>query len=248
MEIGFEEAAFGCKKKLKIPRLVQCEHCQGTGAERGSLVDCDACKGKGQVRKQMNTFFGTFVQTTGCRKCDGLGKLAERKCKHCRDGVRQEDKELSIEIPGGVDSGSRIRVTGGGEGIGNGESGDLYLFIHIQPHEIFERNGYDVLLQYPISFSQAALGDTVEIPTLKDKIKIKIPAGTQSNTIFRLRGKGIKKLDDDDFGDQLVRVVVKTPVKMNRKQEELLHEFAKENKEKLKIEKGFFEKVKDVFV
>ncbi len=248
LEISFEEAAFGCEKKLKIPRLVKCEHCEGTGAEHGSLINCENCDGKGRVRKHVNTFFGSFMQVTTCRKCNGYGKLAEKKCRHCNEGVRQENKEIKIEIPGGVDSGSRIRVSGGGEAIGNGESGDLYIFIHVGQHEIFERNDVDIIVNYPISFSQAALGDAVEIPTLKDKIKIKIPAGTQSNTIFRLRGKGIKMLHDEGYGDELVRIIVKTPTKLSRKQEDLLSELAGESKEKLKIEKGFFEKVRDVFL
>jgi len=247
LEISFEEAAFGCEKQLKIPRLVKCEHCEGTGAD-GKLVDCENCNGKGQIRKHINTFFGSFMQVTTCRKCNGYGKLAEKKCRHCNEGVKQENKEIKIEIPGGVDSGSRIRVSGGGEAIGNGESGDLYIFIHVGQHEIFERNDIDIIVNYPISFSQAALGDAAEVPTLKDKIKIKIPAGTQSNTIFRLSGKGIKRLHDEGYGDELVRIIVKTPAKLNKKQEELLRELAGESKEKLKIEKGFFERVRDVFV
>src|SRR3989344_648701 len=246
IEISFEEAAFGVKKKIKIPKLVKCGKCDGTGAEHGNLVICNSCNGSGQVRKTNRTIFGVFTQVYTCRKCNGIGKLAEKKCRHCNNGLIQEDKEVTIQIPGGVDSGARLRLHGEGEGISNGEPGDLYIFLHVGQHEIFERKNYDIMLNYPISFSQAALGDNIEVPTLKEKVRIKIPAGTQSNTIFRLQGRGIKIMNDDGYGDELVRVVVKTPAKLNKRQEELLKELAKENKEQLKIEKGFFEKVKNV--
>lgn len=248
LEISFEEAAFGVDKKIRLPKLVECGKCRGTGAESGSLITCDNCNGAGQVRRATRTIFGTFTQISDCRKCNGHGQLAEKKCRHCHDGLVQENKEVTLHIPGGIESGSRLRIRGEGEGISRGPPGDLYVVVHVGQHEIFERKGFDILLNFPISFSQAALGDTIEVPTLKEKVKMKILAGCQTHTIFRLRGRGMKRLQDDGYGDELVRVIVKTPGKLSKKQEELLQELAKENKEKLKIEKGFFEKVKDVFL
>ena len=248
MEISFEEAAFGAKKKIRIPKLVKCDKCGGTGAEAGSMIVCDNCNGKGQVMKTRDAGFFRFKQVMPCRKCNGHGRLAEKKCRHCDNGVVQENKEIVINIPAGVDAGARLRVNGEGEGIGNGESGDLYVFLHVQGHNIFERGGEDIIVNFPISFSQAALGGNIDVPTLKEKVKIKLPAGTQSNTIFRLRGRGIKRLNREGYGDELVRIIVKTPARLNKKQEELLKELADESREELKIEKGFFEKVKEVFV
>ena len=245
LEISFEEAAFGTEKKIKIPRLIECDECGGTGAENKKTVKCSSCNGTGQIRKTTRTPFGMFSQVGVCKECEGSGETAKANCKSCRGtGLREDAKEVNIKIPAGVDNGNRLRINGKGEAIKNGESGDLYIFLTVRPHEIFEREGNNIHLNIPISFSQAALGDEITIPTLKEKIKIKISAGIQSGTILRLKDKGIENSYNN--GDQYIHVIVKTPSKLSSKQKKLLTELAKENKEKLRIEKGFFDKIKDI--
>jgi len=245
LEISFEEAAFGIQKKLKIPTLVSCKECNGTGAEHGNLKECDHCHGQGRIQRSV----GFFTQVTDCRKCNGHGSIAETDCTYCHgDGVVKETRQITVNIPGGIESGNRLRVPGAGEAIAHGEEGDLYVMVYVQPHKYFERNGADVHLTFPISFSKAALGGTLEVPTLEKSITIKIPPGTQNNTIFRLREKGTFQVHSRARGDQLVRIFVKTPTKLTKKQTELFEMLAKESKENFIPEKGFFEKVKDVFM
>ena len=246
LEISFEEAAFGIEKKIKIPRLINCTHCDGTGADKGQLIKCGHCNGTGQTRKTTRTPFGIFSHVASCRECDGYGEIAKSKCKECSGtGLIEDDKILTIKIPAGVENGNRIRISNAGEAIKNGRSGDLYIYLTVKPHEIFERKGSDIYLQMPLSFSQAALGDEIKIPTLKGSVKMNIPVGTQTGTTFRLKGKGIETSREQ--GDQYVQILVKTPTKLNAKQKKLLKEFAAENKETLKIEKGFFEKIIEGF-
>ncbi len=245
LEISFEEAAFGTEKKIKIPRLIECDKCEGTGAENKETERCSNCNGTGEVRRTTRTPFGMFSQVGICRECNGEGEVAKTNCKSCRgSGLKEDNKEVNIKIPAGVESGNRLRIKGRGEAIRKGKPGDLYIFLTVRPHDIFERNGKDIHINIPITFSQAALGDEIIIPTLKERIKIKIPTGIQSGTILRLKGRGIG--DPYEKGDQYIHVIVKTPSKLNSKQKKLLKEFAKENKEKLKIEKGFFDKIRDI--
>jgi len=245
LEISFEEAAFGIEKKIKIPRLVQCKNCEGTGADMGHLIKCGNCNGTGETRKTTRTPFGIFSQVTICKECEGYGEIAKSKCKLCNgSGLIEDDKTLTIKIPAGVENGNRVRISNAGEAIKNGRFGDLYIYLRVRPHEIFERKGSDIYLQMPLSFGQAALGDEIDVPTLKGNVKIKIPPGTQTGTTFRLKDKGIEA--SRVRGDQYVRVLIKTPTKLSLKQKKLLKEFAAENKEALKIEKGFFEKIKDI--
>ncbi|MBI2106999.1 molecular chaperone DnaJ [Candidatus Woesearchaeota archaeon] len=246
LDISFEDAAFGVEKKIKIPRLINCDSCDGTGADKGHLIKCGYCNGTGQTRKTTKTPFGIFSHVATCRECEGYGEIAKSKCKECNGtGLIEDDKTLNIKIPAGVENGNRIRVTNAGEAIKNGKSGDLYIYLTVKPHEIFERKGSDIYLQMPLSFSQAALGDEIKVPTLEGSVKMNIPAGTQTGTTFRLRDKGVETSRGQ--GDQYVNVIVKTPTKLNVKQKKLLKEFAAENKETLKIEKGFFEKIIEGF-
>ncbi len=245
--IKFEEAAFGAEKKVQVPRMEQCESCGGTGAEEGtSPVTCPTCNGMGQVRFQQ----GFFSLTRPCPDCQGQGQIIENPCRPCRGtGRTQMTRTLSIKIPAGVESGTRLKLAGEGElGLRGGPPGDLYVVIDVEPHPIFEREGVDVLCEVPIAFVQAALGAEIEVPTLDGKVDLKIPAGTQSNKVFKLSGKGIPALQGYGRGDQLVVIRVEVPTKMTARQKELLEEFAQECGDEVNPEnQGFFDKVKELF-
>lgn len=253
MEISLEEAARGTETKIRIPVQASCETCKGNGAKPGkSPVTCTTCNGHGQVRMQQGFF---SVQQT-CPKCHGGGKTIkdEDKCGTCHGAGRvKQNKTLSVKIPAGVDEGDRIRLSGEGEaGVNGGPTGDLYVVVHLKPHEIFQRDGGNLHCEMPISFSTAALGGEIEVPTLGGSAKMKIPAETQTGGVFRLKGKGIKPLRQSDHGDLMVHVVVETPVKLTEKQKELLREFeistqadsgkhSPRNKSWMDKVKGFFE-------
>lgn len=243
LEISFEEAAFGCKKTIKFHKDVLCSYCNGTGAKDGKLEKCKYCNGTGQIRRVQRTMFGIFQQIMPCKHCED-GKIAKIKCPYCRNGLIKEEKTLTINISQGVNTNSRLRIPSEGEETKH-DKGDLYIFINVLPHEIFERQDYDLYTSVDISFPQAALGTEIEIPLLKEKTKIKIPSGTQSDTIFKVKDKGIKYLNSNEYGDLYIRVKVKTPVTINSKEKELYKELANLNKEKIIIKKGFFEKVKE---
>jgi len=249
VELTFEEAAFGIDKKVSLTKHVHCKDCEGTGAKDKEFVECEHCHGRGRIQRQMRTPFGIVMQTSTCPKCHGYGKEPKETCKTCHGAGRvKESKKISVTIPAGVDNGNTLRVPGEGEaGEKGARSGNLYVGIFVKPHKLFERQGYDLHLEYPITFSQAALGDEVDIPTLKKKVKMKIPVGTQSHTIFKLKGKGVQQLHSSGHGDILIRVVVKTPSKITKKVKDIFKKLAKENKQKLKIEKGIFERIKDSF-
>jgi len=226
MEVTLEEAAKGTETKIRIPVQGACETCNGTGAKKGKApVTCTTCGGHGQVRMQQGFF---SVQQT-CPKCHGSGKIIKEddKCGTCSGAGRvKQNKTLSIKVPAGVDEGDRIRLSGEGEaGVNGGPTGDLYVVIHLKEHEIFQREGGNLHCEMPISFSIAALGGEIEVPTLDGSAKMKIPAETQTGATFRLRGKGIKPLRQSEHGDLMVHVVVETPVKLTEKQKELLREF-----------------------
>ena len=221
LEISLEEAVKGTTKDIQINTLAECDHCHGSGAEPGSMVEtCPTCHGAGRVRRQQSF----FVSETVCPTCHGSGKKMEKPCRKCHGEGRVHKKEnLSVKIPAGVDTGNQLRLAGKGAAGENGApAGDLYVFIHVKDHDIFERDGNNLYCEVPISFATAALGGEVEVPTLDGKVKLKIPEETQTGALFRLRGKGVSSTRTGYLGDLICRVVVETPVKLNLKQKELL--------------------------
>jgi molecular chaperone DnaJ len=224
MELGLEDAVAGTTVQIKIPTLVGCKTCDGSGAKKGSSpVTCSTCGGTGQVRIQQGFF---SVQQT-CPHCHGQGKTITDPCVDCHgQGRIEERKTLSVKVPPGVDNGDRIRLSGEGEaGENGGPPGDLYVQIHVMPHQIFERDGSNLLCEVPISVATAALGGELEVPTLNGRVKLKIPAETQTGRMFRLKGKGVKPVRGGITGDLICKVMVETPVKLTAKQKELLREF-----------------------
>jgi molecular chaperone DnaJ len=231
LEITLEEAASGKQTELDVPRREICELCAGSGAAPGSQPErCARCGGSGQVQQRRSTGFAQFVQIATCNACGGKGTIVKTPCPRCQgSGTVQRQRRITVDIPPGVDTGSRLRLRGEGEaGSTGGPTGDLYVVIHVKPHAVFTRNGSDVLCEVPIGFSQAALGAEVTVPTLGGEAMLKIPAGTQSHTLFRLRGKGLPHLRGFGRGDELVRVLVHTPKKLSTRQRELLRNLAKE--------------------
>lgn len=229
LEINLEEAAFGAEKEISISNFVKCPDCDGTGAKNKETEECSECDGRGQIRKTQRTIFGMFTQTSTCRNCNGAGTIPKYACNTCLgSGVVKKKKSIKVKIPAGVDNGSMLRLHGEGEFVKDGGSGDLYVVIYIKPHKIFERDGNDIILEVPITFSQAALGCKLSVPTLNGSIKLNIPPGTQSGTVFRLKGKGIKYLNSNKLGDQHVKVEVKTPTKLTKRQRALFEELSKE--------------------
>lgn len=248
LDISLEEAAFGTDKTISIPRQETCEKCHGSGAKSSSDVKtCDTCQGTGMYRRTQRTPFGMFQTTSTCNKCHGVGKMITALCEKCDGSGRiRKVKELKITIPKGVDNGTRLRIEEEGEaGEKGASSGDLYLLIKVKDHKIFTREDDNIFVEIPISFTQACLGDEVEVPTLRGTVEMKIPSGTQTNTLFRIKGKGIPSLRGFSSGDEFVKVIIETPKKISKRQKELLEEFEKLNEEKPL--KNFFEKLKGVF-
>jgi len=224
LELSLEEAAMGTEVKIKIPTWSKCEECDGSGAKKGTgTTKCKTCEGTGQIRIQQGFF--TFQQT--CSKCHGEGKVIDDPCTKCYgQGRVQDHKTLAVKIPAGIDDGDRIRLSGEGEaGLHGASAGDLYVAISIRPHAIFKRDHLDLYCEIPISFTTAALGGEIEVPTLNGKIKLKIPAETQSEKTFRMRGKGIKSARHS-VGDLFCKIVIETPINLNHEQKELLEKFA----------------------
>jgi molecular chaperone DnaJ len=223
MELDLEEAVAGIEKRIEIPTLAPCEPCNGSGSEDGKVETCTTCGGRGNVRIQR----GIFAMQQSCPTCGGRGQTIRHPCKHCHGAGRvEEEKVLSIKIPAGVDNGDRIRLTGEGEaGPPGTPPGDLYVEVRVREHPIFQRDGDDLHCEVPIRISQAALGDTVQVPTLNGETEIRIPAETQSGKLFRLRGKGVKSVRSRNEGDLYCRVVVETPVNLTSEQRELLQKF-----------------------
>lgn len=223
LDIDLEEAVKGTTAKIRVPTLITCGECTGSGAKKGSTpVTCTTCAGVGQVRMQQGFF---SVQQT-CPNCRGKGKMIADPCGKCYGrGVVEETKTLSVKVPPGVDTGDRIRLAGEGEaGPDGGPAGDLYVQVSVREHPIFERDGKHLYCEVPISFADAALGGELEVPTLEGRVKLKIPAETQTGKLFRLRGKGVSPVRGGGPGDLLCRVAVETPVNLNKKQKELLKE------------------------
>lgn len=223
MELDLEEAVAGVEKTIHIPTLAVCEPCKGSGSEDGRVETCSTCHGRGQVRMQR----GPFMMQAPCPHCDGSGKTIAHPCKHCSGNGRVHDeKTLQVRIPAGVDNGDRIRLAGEGEaGPAGAPPGDLYVEVRVRPHPIFERDGDDLHCEVPIRISQAALGDSVRVPTLGGEVELRIPAETQSGRVFRLRDRGVKSVRSRHPGDLYCKVVVETPVNITAEQRELLEKF-----------------------
>jgi molecular chaperone DnaJ len=223
MELDLEEAVAGVEKKIELPTLSACTTCQGSGSEDGRIETCSTCHGRGQVRMQR----GIFAMQQPCPHCGGRGQVIVNPCKACHGNGRVEDeKTLAVKVPAGVDSGDRIRLAGEGEaGPAGAPPGDLYVEIRVRPHEIFQRDGDDLHCEVPIRISQAALGDSVRVPTLDGDAEIRVPAETQTGKVFRLRDKGVKSVRSRAPGDLYCKMVVETPVNLTAEQRELLEKF-----------------------
>ncbi len=250
LEITLEQAAAGFDTTIRVPSWDKCDTCHGSGAKPGTQpVTCSTCHGHGQVRMQQGFF---SIQQT-CPKCHGSGKIIPEPCAACGGAGRiKRNKTLEVKIPAGIDNGMRIRSSGNGEpGTNGGPPGDLYVEIHIKPHEVFQREGDDLHCEMPISFTKAALGGEIEVPTLGGKVSFTIPEGTQTGKTFRLKGKGVKGVRSGYAGDLFCHVVVETPVKLTDKQKDLLKEFDRLTKEggskHSPQSKGWMDKVKDFF-
>jgi len=224
LQLSLEEAVRGTSVEIKVPTLVACDTCDGSGAKKGtSPKTCTTCGGMGQVRMQQ----GFFSVQQPCPSCQGKGTLITDPCGSCGgQGRMEETKKLSVKVPAGVDTGDRIRLSGEGEaGAAGGPAGDLYVEVHVKPHEIFQRDGRDLYCEVPVSFIDAALGGELEVPTLDGRVKLKVPPETQTGKLFRLRGKGVTPVRGGPRGDLMCRVVVETPVNLTNKQKDLLREF-----------------------
>ncbi|MEI8292583.1 MAG: molecular chaperone DnaJ [bacterium] len=248
MQITLEEAAKGSEKEIEIRKLDVCEPCTGSGAQKGSkAVTCPTCRGRGQVVASR----GFFQVAQTCPACHGSGRIIEKPCHSCQgEGRVEKTSRVKIKIPAGIDSDSRLRSTGGGEaGLRGGAAGDLYVVIHIKEHEVFTRNGMDLACEVPIPFTTAALGGEIRVPTLEGAVNLKIPAGTQSGSTFRIRGLGMPALQGVAKGDILTYVQVEVPTRLDSSQREALERFAELcGEENNPIHKNFYERIKSFFV
>ena len=250
MELLFEEAAFGCEKEITIGRRSKCDTCSGSGAAKGSARErCPQCEGAGQIRVQQ----GFFTLARTCHACGGAGEVVKNPCTACSGvGLKVKESKLKVKVPAGVDNGQRLKMRGEGEaGLAGGQSGDLYVQILIDDHPIFQRQDHEVICEVPIAFTAAVLGTELEVPSLDGKLKLKIPAGTPSGKVFRIKNKGIPILGSNPQrrGDQHVRVYVHVPKKVSEEERELLEKLATLQGSPIEDEsdKGFFNKVKDMF-
>lgn len=235
LEIDLEDAAKGMAKEIGIVKGQSCPSCNGTGAKSGGLETCSTCGGTGQVRNVQRQGFAQFISISGCPQCGGRGKVIKTPCEECDGhGKIKVDKRISVKVPPGVDTGSRLRIAGEGEaGERGGAPGDLYVVMHVREHEFFQRAGNDLFCEVPVRFAQAVFGDEIAVPTIDGTgARIKIPAGTESGTNFRLKNKGMPDLKGYGRGTMVVRVKIVTPQKLSKKQKELLHEFDKEEEER----------------
>jgi molecular chaperone DnaJ len=247
LQITLEEAAFGTEKEIELLKHDTCARCHGSGAEAGSkAMTCPTCQGRGQVI----TARGFFQVSQTCPRCRGTGQVIERPCRDCGgDGRLEKRSRIKLKIPAGIDNGARLRSSRNGEaGVRGGPAGDLYVVIHVREHEIFTREEDDLYCEVPLSFAAAALGGEITVPTLQGKATLKIPAGTQSNTQFRLRGHGIVNIDSKTKGDLRVRVLVEVPTRLNAEQRRKLEEFAEScGEDNSPLHKKFFEQAKSFF-
>jgi molecular chaperone DnaJ len=234
LDLTFEEAVFGTEKTLPITLADTCEHCKGTTAEPGyELKTCDTCKGSGQVLTRTRTIFGDIQQTAVCPTCKGTGKVPEKVCTVCKGrGIQEKRQEISLKVPAGIDDGATIRLREHGEAIANGPKGDLYVNVRVKPHKKFTREGDLILSEEHIGMVEAALGAEINVDTVDGPVKMKVPAGTQSGTDFKLSGHGVTHLRGSGRGAHIVTLVVDTPTKLSKKQQEVLKEFGNDNGKK----------------
>ncbi len=251
VNITFEEAAFGCKKDISFNRIEKCEDCNGSGAAKGTSPEtCSACSGTGSVRSQQRTPFGVFQTQHPCDKCGGKGKVIKSPCPTCSgSGFLRKSKKLTVTIPAGIDDGQSVLLGGQGDaGRNGGQSGDVLIEVRVKKHAIFQREGRNVYCDVPITFSEAALGATIDVPTLEGDVNYDIPEGTQTGTVFTLKNKGITEIHGTRRGNLVFRVVVEVPKNLNSKQKELLKAFADSCGEKNNVQKkNFFDKMKELF-
>lgn len=251
LSISFKDAVFGKEMELTIPRTETCGTCHGNGAKPGTHPEtCHECRGTGQAETVQSTPFGRIVNKRVCQQCGGTGKIIREQCGDCAgSGKVKRRKKIHVNIPPGIDEGKQLRIAGEGEaGINGGPPGDLYILIQIKPHEFFKRSGDDITCDLPITIVQAGLGDEVVVPTLDGKARLKIPAGTQTGSEFRLRGKGVPRLYGNGQGDQRVRVKVVTPTNMTEEQKRVLREFGRLSGDYISEQNtSFFDKMKRAF-
>lgn len=248
VEISFEEAVFGCKKKINVVKQDTCTTCKGTGAKPGtSAVTCSKCGGSGQVRTQVRTPLGYMTNIGTCPECRGTGKIIKEPCRECRgSGKVRKSTVVEVTIPAGVDNGITMQISGKGEpGEKGGPAGDLLVTVRVRPHKLFKRDATSLYLDMPVSFVQAALGATVKVPTLDGTVEYEIPEGTQSETVFRLRGKGVPEIHGRGRGDLFVKIKVEVPRNLTSRQKEILKEFDEDKNYKQR--KSFMEKAKEFF-
>ena len=249
--LSFEEAAFGCEKEITVTRAEDCPECGGSGAQKGTSAEtCDNCRGTGQVKSTQRTPFGVFSSSSPCPKCKGAGKVIRTPCGKCGgSGHIKRARQIKVTVPAGIDDGQTISLRGeGGFGKNGGPKGDIYVTITVRPHPIFTRDGFDVLVEIPITFVQSALGDELVVPTIDGKVKYTVPEGTQTGTIFRMKNKGIPNLNGHGRGDQFVKVTVETPRNLTASQKEALRRFESElQSSNHQTQKSFFDKMKELF-
>jgi molecular chaperone DnaJ len=249
LEIALEEAFAGATKEISFNHLAQCDACKGSGAQTGTLATpCQGCAGSGIMRTVRHTPLGQIVTQATCTRCGGEGHVIEHPCQACAGrGRREIERRLTVKVPAGVDDGSRIRIAGNGEaGIRNGPPGDLYVYLTIKPHATFKRDGLDTFVDVPVSFTQAALGAALSVPSLEGDVSVTLAPGTQTGTTLRLRGRGMPSVRGNQRGDHHVTVHVMVPTKLNKRQRELLEEYAQSGGDAID-ERSFFERVKDAF-
>ncbi len=252
LEISLEDVVHGKTTNVKLHRTENCSRCDGTGAKEGSGAEtCNACEGSGQQQVVRNTSYGRFVSIRACESCQGEGRVIKDRCPDCRgEGKTVQERTIEIKIPPGVDHGSKLRVPGEGEaGTRGGPPGDLYVFLHVLPHELFQRQGNNLLCEVPISFVDAALGNELEVPTIDGKTSLRIPPGTQPETRFNVKGQGIPNLRGFGKGDLVIKVKVEVPRKLNARQKKILEEFSQAGGGKItgQEEQGFFHRMKSTF-
>ena len=249
--LSFEEAAFGCEKEISVNRIETCDECGGTGAAKGTSAEtCPNCRGTGTVTQTQRTPLGMFQTQSACPNCRGTGKIIRKPCPKCGgQGRVRKSRKFKVNIPAGIDDGQSIQQRGqGNAGVNGGPAGDLFVTVSIRPHPIFTREGQDVYVEIPISFTQAALGDTLRVPTIDGRVEYKVPEGTQTGTVFRMKGKGIQNVNGRGRGDQYVRVNIEVPKNLSEKQKRLLREFEETSTdENQSRRKSFWDKVKDAF-
>lgn len=251
IDLSFEEACFGAEREITINHLEKCDECGGSGAAKGSApITCPVCHGTGQVTSVQRTAFGNFQSSRPCDRCGGKGTVIKDPCTVCGgNGSVRRSKKVRVKIPAGIDNGQQVYVRGEGDaGANGGANGDLILNVRVRNHKLFVRQGYDILCDYPISFVQATLGAEVQVPTIDGKVSYTIPEGTQSGTVFRLKGKGVQRVNSTQRGDQYVTIKIEIPKGLSESQKDILRQFDDTvDPSKYKQRKSFFDKMKDVF-